>query len=416
MLTTTDPSQTPALNDISFNAGVSTSGGSIDNTPPDTAITISPSATTNSTNASFGFTSSEANSTFACRLDGGAFSSCTSPMSYSSLATGTHMFQVRATDLAGNVDATAASYAWTITPSTTLSSFADTTMADFGAGTLDSNTYISQTADGEVILAPAVGSEFSGSAIPAGWFTMPWGKDGSASVGNGSVNLDGALMGANNLYGAGRSLEFVGTFSNVAYQHAGWGVDLTGPPWAIFSTMTGGSLYARSNNGTTVTNSLIPGNWLGSLHRYRIDWNASSVVYSIDGNVVATHPVSLTGTMRPLAIDAIPGGSAMSVDWMRMSPYAASGTFLSRIFDAGGTASWGIASWTSTTPAGTGLAISVRQGNTSTPDGTWTAFTPLAASGAAISGTSRYLQYRAVLTTTDPSQTPAVNNIIITIQ
>jgi large repetitive protein len=180
--------------------------------------------------------------------------------------------------------------------------------------------------------------------------------------------------------------------------------------------MTGGGLYARTNNGTTATNALIPGNWFGSPHRYRIDWNSSSVVFWIDGVVVATHSVSLSGTMRPLAIDATPGGSTMPVDWIRMGPYAASGTFLSRIFDAGATVSWGTASWTSTTPAGTSVAISVRQGNTAVPDSTWTAFTPVAVSGAAIPGTSRYLQYRLVLKTSDPSQTPAVNNVIINFQ
>jgi hypothetical protein len=178
--------------------------------------------------------------------------------------------------------------------------------------------------------------------------------------------------------------------------------------------MTGGGLYARTNNGTTVTNSLIAGSWLGSAHHYRIDWNGSSVVYWIDGNIVMTHPVSITGTMRPLAINATLGGSVLSVDWMRMSPYATPATFLSRVFDAGGTMSWGTASWTSTTPAGTSVTISVRQGNTPTPDSTWTAFTPLAASGASIAGSSRYLQYSAVLTTADPSQTPALNSITIT--
>ena len=36
----------------------------------------------------------------------------------------------------------------------------DTTVADFGAGTLDGQVYVAQTADGEVILSPAAGSEF----------------------------------------------------------------------------------------------------------------------------------------------------------------------------------------------------------------------------------------------------------------
>ena len=47
---------------------------------------------------------------------------------------------------------------------------------------------------------------------------------------------------------------------------------------------------------------------------------------------------------------------------------------------------------------GTGLALSVRMGNSPTPDATWSDFLPLASSGAAIGGASRYIQYQAVLT------------------
>src|SRR5213076_287740 len=62
----------------------------------------------------FSFTATEAGSTFQCTLDGGAFAVCTSPQSYSALAAGSHTFQVRAGDPAGNTDPTPASYSWTI--------------------------------------------------------------------------------------------------------------------------------------------------------------------------------------------------------------------------------------------------------------------------------------------------------------
>jgi len=86
----------------------------IDTTPPDTSITAHPNNPTNQTSASFSFTSTEANSTFQCKLDTGAFSDCTSPKTYSSLADGSHTFQVEATDQAGNTDATPATFTWTI--------------------------------------------------------------------------------------------------------------------------------------------------------------------------------------------------------------------------------------------------------------------------------------------------------------
>src|SRR5205823_3166802 len=85
-----------------------------DTTPPDTTITAAPPARSNSGMASFSFTATEAGSSFACHLDGGAFAPCVSPRSYSALASGDHNFEVRATDAAGNTDPTPASYTWTV--------------------------------------------------------------------------------------------------------------------------------------------------------------------------------------------------------------------------------------------------------------------------------------------------------------
>ncbi|MCQ6270216.1 DNRLRE domain-containing protein [Pseudarthrobacter sp. R1] len=88
-------------------------GGS-DTTPPNTTITSGPAATSTSTSASFAFTSSEANSTFQCSLDGAARVACTSPRAYSGLSVGPHTFDVWATDAAGNADGTAARHAWSV--------------------------------------------------------------------------------------------------------------------------------------------------------------------------------------------------------------------------------------------------------------------------------------------------------------
>jgi hypothetical protein len=85
-----------------------------DTTPPDTSISAAPPASTSSTSASFSFASTEANSTFDCKLDAGAWAACASPKAYSGLAAGSHTFSVRARDVAGNVDATPAVHTWTI--------------------------------------------------------------------------------------------------------------------------------------------------------------------------------------------------------------------------------------------------------------------------------------------------------------
>ena len=119
--------------------------------------------------------------------------------------------------------------------------------------------------------------------------------------------------------------------------------------------------------------------------------------------------------MRVIASEFNSGGPELTVDWMRMSPYPGSGTFDSRVFDAGAgqISDWGALSWNSAMPSGTGIAISVRTGDTPTPDGTWSAFTPIASSGGDIPGSTRYVQYRAELTSSDPAQTPVLSDVSI---
>jgi hypothetical protein len=86
----------------------------IDAIAPQTSIGDGPAGSTASTSAVFSFSSSEAGSTFACALDGGAFAPCESPRAYGGLVPGDHRFEVRATDAVGNHDPTPASRTWTI--------------------------------------------------------------------------------------------------------------------------------------------------------------------------------------------------------------------------------------------------------------------------------------------------------------
>jgi len=87
----------------------------IDATPPDTSIgPTEPAALTTATSATFDFSTTEPGSTFECSRDGASFTACTTPKSYSGLADGSHTFQVRSTDTAGNTDPSAASYTWVV--------------------------------------------------------------------------------------------------------------------------------------------------------------------------------------------------------------------------------------------------------------------------------------------------------------
>jgi hypothetical protein len=80
---------------------------------PDTQITKGPKDKTRKKTAIFEFTGTDtrAVSGFQCKLDAGAFASCTSPHTVK-VKKGKHTFQVQAIDQAGNVDASPATDTW----------------------------------------------------------------------------------------------------------------------------------------------------------------------------------------------------------------------------------------------------------------------------------------------------------------
>jgi hypothetical protein len=81
--------------------------------PLDTTITSGPSGVVAGTSATFKFTSNISVASFDCALDAGAWGSCSSPKTYSGLATGPHTFKVRARILL-LVDSTPATRSFTI--------------------------------------------------------------------------------------------------------------------------------------------------------------------------------------------------------------------------------------------------------------------------------------------------------------
>ncbi len=89
----------------------------VDKTAPDTSITATPALLTTSTSANFSYTGSDTGSgvaSYQVKLDAASFATGTSPTAYTSLVDGSHTFQVRAVDAAGNVDASPASYTWVV--------------------------------------------------------------------------------------------------------------------------------------------------------------------------------------------------------------------------------------------------------------------------------------------------------------
>jgi hypothetical protein len=97
--------------DLAGNQSQASAALVIDRTAPAVAITGGPAngSLTNLTSATFTFTSDTP--TF-CSIDGGTLEPCTSPLTFSGLSAGTHLFSVSASDEAGNT--TAQTRSWSV--------------------------------------------------------------------------------------------------------------------------------------------------------------------------------------------------------------------------------------------------------------------------------------------------------------
>jgi Polysaccharide lyase len=111
-----------------------------DTTPPQTTITSGPSGTITTSSTTFAFSSSESRSTYECSADGSAWQSCPDPKSYTGLADGTHVFDVRAVDASGNVDPTPAADSYAVQTASTDTTPPETTITSGPSGTITTSS------------------------------------------------------------------------------------------------------------------------------------------------------------------------------------------------------------------------------------------------------------------------------------
>ncbi len=269
-----------------------------------------------------------------------------------------------------------------------------------------------------MILAPQVGEEFGATLIPAGWESTPWiyTTDGYSAFNGSTATVNGALLATSAYFAPGRTLEFEATFGAETFQHVGFGVDVDATSyWAMFSTKdTSDTLWARTNNNGTAIDTSLGSTYIGSPHRYRIEWGAAAITFYIDGALVHSESVAIEQSMRPLISDVHNDATALVVDWLHMSPYASPCTFTSRVIDAGSTVNWLALSSTGERPAGTSVTFETRTGDSATPDVGWTDWAAVGTGGAVAGPDARYIQYRATLATTNDGNTPEVASVTIT--
>jgi hypothetical protein len=256
----------------------------IDTTPPTTMILAGPMGTVATSDAAFSFGASEA-ATFECRLDGAAFTPCTSPRTYSGVANGTHDFSVRAIDLAGNIDPSPPSRTWVIdttNPTTHIDSGPDSltraTSATFTFSSNETGATFGCLLDSEPDFTPC---------------SSPW-------------TVPGPLADGAHVFQV-RSVNAAGTVDpNPASWR--WTIDTIGPSVQLLTGPSGGM-----TTGTSVA------------FTYRASEGDATVDCQLDGNAYASCPtsgVSYTGlaggnhTFHVHALDPLGNtGPAVTASW-----------------------------------------------------------------------------------------------------
>jgi hypothetical protein len=150
----------------------------------------------------------------------------------------------------------------------------------------------------------------------------------------------------------------------------------------------------------------------GQLHELRDDGRESAPIARLDsGQILAL----LNEPGGGLLIGAGDPGSVV-----RLEPgHVSSGLLLSDVRDTKLISRFGAISWRAELPTGTSVALQVRTGNVSEPDATWSDWSPEQSdpdNAQAQAPAGRFVQYRAKLSTRDPSVTPELHSVSLRYQ
>jgi hypothetical protein len=209
------------------------------------------------------FSADQPGSSFECRLDAGAWASCTSPRNATSLAEGSHTFVVRATDVGGNVDPSPASRTW----------FVDT-------------------------VPPVATMDDPGQYL------------------KGTVNLSSTSTdtGGSGVAGVGfeRSPAGAGTWSSIA---AAW--DTTAVPNALYDLR----VIATDNAGNSSSTPALTGRWVDNLKPTVsiVDPGPVTGTVTVDANAADAH-----SGVKQVELQVFDGGVWVSLGTDTTAPYQAS--------------------------------------------------------------------------------------------
>lgn len=150
----------------------------------------------------------------------------------------------------------------------------------------------------------------------------------------------------------------------------------------------------------------------GQLYEVRDMGRESAPIARLDhGQILAL----LAGSQDDLLIGTGDPGSVARL----AAGYLPTGTLTSDVLDAKYLSRFGALSWRTDLPPGTAVSFQVRTGNVSEPDSTWSAWSaaqtdPTSATAGAPAG--RFAQYKATLSTSDPTASPVLRSVALRYQ
>jgi len=230
----------------------------VDLTAPITLL--APSRNTNA-DILFSFTANEATSGFACSLDGGAYSTCLSAVTYNGLAMGNHVFMVKATDLAGNMETSAVTYNWAVDPA---------------IQTFITSTAPSASLTNSSMMAVSFNANLAGATFVCSLDGQP---DAACSSPNTASDLTPGLHRF-----VVHAIDRWGTMDLTGATHT-WQIDQSAPLVLSFSLGQGGGFIMVNWTTSEPATSMV-------------NWGAGSLtnrVVAEDSNYVTSHSVKVSG-------------------------------------------------------------------------------------------------------------------------
>jgi hypothetical protein len=107
-------------------------------------------------------------------------------------------------------------------------------------------------------------------------------------------------------------------------------------------------------------------------------------------------------------------GDISGIHWRRITSFRSSGELESEVLDAGGSTTWTTIDWEATSPPGTALALQVRSSNDPDDLGPWSAdITEPGTLLGILDPDTRYVQYKVILSSTDPDVSPKVTEVLL---